>query len=54
MKVTVENKKGLEKDIKVFIDKDTINGQLSKKSMKKLKIMLLLKASDLAKYQKKF
>ena len=25
MKVTIENKKGLNKDIKVFIDKKTIN-----------------------------
>ncbi len=31
MKVTVENKKGLEKDIKVFIDKKTITGYLDKK-----------------------
>ena len=26
MKVTIENKKGLEKDLKVFIDKKTISG----------------------------
>jgi len=31
MKVTVENKKGLEKDIKVFIDKKTISGHLDEK-----------------------
>ena len=31
MKVTVENKKGLEKDIKVFIDKKTISEHLDKK-----------------------
>ena len=31
MKVTVENKKGLEKDIKVFIDKKTISGYLDTK-----------------------
>ncbi len=31
MKVTVENKKGLEKDIKVFIDKKTIIGYLDEK-----------------------
>ncbi|OCW76768.1 trigger factor [Pelagibacteraceae bacterium GOM-A2] len=31
MKVTVENKKGLEKDIKVFIDKKTISGYLDEK-----------------------
>ena len=27
MKVTIENKKGLEKDLKVFIDKKTKNGE---------------------------
>ena len=31
MKVTIENKKGLEKDIKVFIDKKTISAQLDEK-----------------------
>ena len=31
MKVTVENKKGLEKDIKVFIDKKTISGYVDAK-----------------------
>jgi len=31
MKVTIENKKGLEKDIKVFIDKKTISGYLEAK-----------------------
>ena len=31
MKVTVENKKGLEKNIKVFIDKKTISGYLNAK-----------------------
>ena len=31
MKVTVENKKGLNKDLKVFIDKKTINSYLEKK-----------------------
>jgi len=31
MKVTVENKKGLNKDLKVFIDKKTINTYLEKK-----------------------
>ena len=31
MKVTVENKKGLEKNIKVFIDKKTISGYLDEK-----------------------
>ena len=31
MKVTVENKKGLNKDIKVFIDKKTMNSYVDKK-----------------------
>ena len=31
MKVTIENKKGLNKDIKVFIDKKTINSHLNNK-----------------------
>ena len=31
MKVTVENKKGLDKDIKVFIDKKTINNYMDEK-----------------------
>ena len=31
MKVTVENKKGLNKDLKVFIDKKTINSYLDEK-----------------------
>ena len=31
MKVTVENKKGLNKDLKVFIDKKTMNSYLDKK-----------------------
>ena len=31
MKVTVENKKGLNKDIKVFIDKKTMNSYIDEK-----------------------
>ncbi len=31
MKVTVENKKGLNKDVKVFVDKKTINSYMDKK-----------------------
>ena len=31
MKVTVENKKGLNKDLKVFIDKKTMNSYMDKK-----------------------
>ena len=31
MKVTIENKKGLEKDIKVFIDKKTMNTYMEEK-----------------------
>ena len=31
MKVTIENKKGLNKDLKVFIDKKTINTYMEDK-----------------------
>ena len=31
MKVTVENKKGLNKDLKVFVDKKTIKNSLDEK-----------------------
>ena len=31
MKVTVETKKGLEKNLKVFVDKNTINKELDVK-----------------------
>ena len=31
MKVTIENKKGLDKDIKVFIDKKTMNTYMDEK-----------------------
>ena len=31
MKVTIENKKGLNKDLKVFIDKKTINTYMNDK-----------------------
>ena len=31
MKVTVENKKGLNKDLKVFIDKKTISSYMDEK-----------------------
>ncbi len=31
MKVTIENKKGLNKDVKVFIDKETMNSHMDKK-----------------------
>ena len=31
MKVTVENKKGLNKDIKVFVDKKTMDGYMDEK-----------------------
>ena len=38
MKVTVENKKGLNKDLKVFIDKETMNSYMTK-NMKRLKVV---------------
>ena len=31
MKVTIENKKGLNKDLKVFVDKKTLEGHLNDK-----------------------
>ena len=31
MKVTIENKKGLDKDVKVFIDKKTMNSYIDQK-----------------------
>ena len=31
MKVTIENKKGLNKDLKVFVDKKTMNSYLDEK-----------------------
>ncbi len=31
MKVTIENKKGLSKDLKVFVDKKTLEGHLNDK-----------------------
>ena len=31
MKVTIENKKCLEKDLKVFVDKNTISGVMDDK-----------------------
>ena len=31
MKVTIENKKGLDKDLKVFIDKQTMNTYMEEK-----------------------
>ena len=40
MKVTVENKKGLNKDIKVFIDKKTMSAHMEK-NMRKLKAQLI-------------
>ena len=31
MKITVENKKGLNKDLKIFIDKETMNSYMDEK-----------------------
>ena len=39
MKVTVENKKGLNKDLKVFVDKKTMNSYLEEKSSPNLKLV---------------
>ena len=53
MKVTVENKKGLEKDIKVFIDKKTISGYLEEK-YEEIKKDVVLKGFRPGKFLRKF
>ena len=53
MKVTVENKKGLNKDIKVFIDKKTMNYYMDEK-YEEIKGSVNLKGFDQVKFQKKF
>ena len=53
MKVTVENKKGLNKDVKVFIDKKTMSSYMDEK-YEEIKSSVNLKVSDLVKFQKKF
>ena len=40
MKVTIENKKGLDKDVKVFIDKKTMNSYIDKKYEEKWVLMM--------------
>ena len=42
MKVTVENKKGLNKDLKVFIDKETMNSYMDEK-YEEIKVSVNLK-----------
>ena len=53
MKVTLENKKGLKKNLKVFVDKKTIESHMNEK-YKEYKNKLYLKDLDQEKYQKKF
>ena len=53
MKVTVENIKGLNKDIKVFIDKKTMNSYMDEK-YEEIKNTVNLKGLDQEKFQKKF
>ncbi len=53
MKVTVENKKGLSKDLKVFIDKKTISSYIDEK-YEEVKNTVTLKGLDQEKFQKKF
>ena len=45
MKVKIENKKGLEKNLKVFIDKNTINTYLQDK-YEEIKKDVVIKVSD--------
>ena len=54
MKVTVENKKGLSKDLKVFIDKKTMDILIWMKNMKKLKGTVNIKGFRPGKVPKKF
>ena len=53
MKVTIENKKGLNKDLKVFIDKKTMNTHMDQR-YEEIKGNVNLKVLDLEKYQRKF
>ncbi len=53
MKVTVENKKGLNKDLKIFIDKETMNSYMDEK-YEEIKGSVNLKGLDQVKFQKKF
>jgi len=53
MKVTVENIKGLNKDLKVLIDKETMNSYMDE-NMRRLREQLILKVLDQVKFQKKF
>ena len=53
MKVTVETKKGLEKNLKVFVDKNTINKELDVK-YDQLKNDVVLKRFQTRKSSKRF
>jgi trigger factor len=53
MKVTVENKKGLNKDLKVFVDKKTMNTYMDEK-YEEIKGTVNLKGLDQEKFLKKF
>ena len=52
MKVTIENKKGLSKDLKVFVDKKTLEGHLNDK-YEEISKTVNLKGFRLERYQKK-
>ena len=49
MKVTVENKKGLNKDVKVFVDKKTINNYMDEKYEEIINLMSFDKKNHLDK-----
>jgi trigger factor len=53
MKVTVENIKGLNKDLKVLIDKETMNSYMDEK-YEEIKGTVNLKGLDQGKFLKKF
>ena len=52
MKVTIENKKGLDKDVRVFVDKKTMNSYIDQKYESKSTVNL--KGLNLVKFQGKF
>ena len=53
MKVTVNSKKGLKIDLKVFVDKKTMNVHMSEK-YEELKKNVALKVLDLEKFQLRY
>ena len=53
MKVTIQNKKGLNKDLKVFVDKKTMGTYLEKK-YEEIKNQVVLKKSSILKKSREY